>query len=90
MNIILIPLCSFIHTSAEEKTGVYFIDSILLEEFYIIKKKKQNKVFLDLARKLKSSMVLFFGFKIYIIINDRAPYTFSYQRIGCKLVGDKC
>jgi hypothetical protein len=70
MKSVLVPLCAFIHTLAGEKTGVYFIDSTLLRACHI-RREKQNKVFAGLAKKSKSSMGFFFGFKLHIIINDK-------------------
>ena len=104
MKSVLVPLCSFIHTLAGEKTGVYFIDSTLLRACHI-KREKQNKVFAGLARKSKSSMGFFFGFKLHIIINDkgelmafkitrgnvddRGPVPSLAKGLVGKLVGDK-
>ena len=70
MKSILVPLCSFVQSLSGEKTGVYFIDSTLLKACHI-KREKQNKVFAKLARKSKSSMGWFFGFKLHIVINDK-------------------
>ena len=104
MKSLLVPLCSFIHILAGEKTGVYFIDSTLLRACNI-KREKQNKVFAGLARKSKSSMGFFFGFKLHIIINDkgelmafkitrgnvddRRPVPSLAKGLVGKLVGDK-
>ena len=70
MKSILVPLCSFVQSLSGEKTGIYFIDSTLLKACHI-KREKQNKVFAKLARKSKSSMGWFFGFKLHIVINDK-------------------
>ena len=39
MKRVLVPLYSLIHTFAEEKTGVYFIDSTLLRAYHIKREK---------------------------------------------------
>ena len=70
MKSILVPLCSFVQSLSGKKTGIYFIDSTLLKACHI-KREKQNKVFAKLARKSKSSMGWFFGFKLHIVINDK-------------------
>jgi hypothetical protein len=67
---ISIPLCAFLQTLLGEKTGIYFIDSLVLEACHI-KREHQNKVFKGLAKKSKSTMGWFFGFKIHIIINEK-------------------
>ena len=54
----------------KEKTGIYFIDSTILKICHI-KREKQNKVFKGIARKSKSSMGWFFGFKLHFICNDK-------------------
>ena len=104
MKSILVPLCSFVQSLSGEKTGIYFIDSTLLKACHI-KREKQNKVFAKLARKSKSSMGWFFGFKLHIVINDkgeimafkitkgnvddRKPVPFLVKGLVGKLVGDK-
>ena len=104
MKSVLVPLSSFVQSLSGEKTGVYFIDSTLLKACHI-KREKQNKVFAKLARKSKSSMGWFFGFKLHIVINDkgeimafkitkgnvddRKPVPFLVKGLVGKLVGDK-
>ena len=82
----------------------YFIDSTLLKACHI-RREKQNKVFAGLARKSKSSMGWFFGFKLHIIVNDkgelmafkltkgnvddRRPAPSLTKGLVGKLVGDK-
>jgi hypothetical protein len=52
---VAIPLCIFIHTLKGEKTGIYFVDSMVLKVCHI-KREKQHRVFNGLARKAKSTM----------------------------------
>lgn len=52
-----------------EQTGIAFVDSTRLEACKI-QREKQHKVFKGLARKGKSSMGWFYGFKLHICIND--------------------
>jgi len=47
-----------------------FVDSTPLIACHI-KREKQNKVFLGIAEKGKSTTGWFFGFKINIVINDK-------------------
>ena len=67
---VMIPLCAFIQTLTGEKTGIYFVDSTLLKVCHI-RREKQNKMFKGLAKKSKSTMGWFFGFKLHIVINDK-------------------
>jgi len=51
-------------------TGISFVDSTPLKACHI-KREKQNKVFLGIAEKGKSTTGWFFGFKLHIVINDK-------------------
>lgn len=67
---ILIPLSAFMQTLTGEKTGIYFIDSTVIKVCHI-KRENQHKVFKDFAKKGKSTIGWFFGFKLHLIINDK-------------------
>lgn len=104
MKSVLVPLCAFVHRLTGEKTGIYFVDSTLLKACHI-KREKQNKVFAKIAKKSKSTMGWFFGFKLHIVINDkgeimafkitkgnvddRDPVPAMTQGLVGKLIGDK-
>jgi hypothetical protein len=47
---VLIPLCVFIQTLSGEKTGIYFIDSLIMKVCHI-KRAHQHRVFKELAKK---------------------------------------
>lgn len=101
---ILVPLCIFAQSLKEEKTRVYFVDSLLLKACHI-KREKQHRVFKGLAKKSKSTVGWFFGFKLHLLINDkgelmafkvtagnvddRKPVLFLARNLTGKLVGDK-
>lgn len=70
MKSVMLPLCCFLQTLKGEKTGIYFIDSTLLKVCHI-KREKQHKVFEGLAKKAKSTIGWFYGFKLHIVINDK-------------------
>lgn len=67
---ILVPLCVFAQTFAGEKTGIYFIDSMIMEVCHI-KRASQHRVFKGLAKKSKSTIGWYFGFKLHLVINDK-------------------
>lgn len=70
MPSILLPLCFFIHFQNKTETGIYFIDSTTIDVCHI-KRASSNRVFKNIAKKSKSSMGWFFGFKLHIVINDQ-------------------
>lgn len=70
MKTAILPLIFFIHFQAKTKTGIYFVDSTTLEVCHI-KRASSNRVFKGLAKKSKSTMGWYFGFKLHIIINDK-------------------
>ena len=104
MKSALVPLCAFVHSLTGEKTGIYFVDSTLLKACHI-RREKQNKVFAGIAKKSRSTMGWFFGFKLHIVINDkgelmafkitkgniddREPVPALAKGLVGKLVGDK-
>jgi hypothetical protein len=66
----LVPLYYLSQALKGEQTGVYFIDSTTLKVCHI-KREKQNKVFKNIAKKSKSTMGWYFGFKLHLIINNK-------------------
>lgn len=52
-----------------DRTGLYYIDSKRLQVCHL-KRQHSNKVFKDIARKGKSSMGWFFGFKLHLVVNQ--------------------
>ena len=64
----LVFLCLFIHCQHKSQTGLYFIDSTTLAVCHY-KRAASNRVFKGLAKKSKSTMGWFFGFKLHILIN---------------------
>ena len=69
MPTILMPLCFFLHAQNKNQTGIYFIDSTPLKVCHL-KRAHSNKVFNGIAKKGKSSMGWFLGFKLHLVIND--------------------
>jgi hypothetical protein len=65
----LIPLCSFLEFSKGECTGLSIIDSTPIIVCHN-KRIFDHKVFDGIAKRGKSTMGYFFGFKLHIIINQ--------------------
>jgi Transposase DDE domain len=101
---VLVPLCFFMQSLLGQKTGIYFVDSLIIKACHI-KREKQHRVFKDLAKKSRSSIGWFFGFKLHLVINDkgeilafkltpanvddRKPVPDLVKNLIGKLVGDK-
>ena len=101
---VVMPLFFLMMSLPKIKTGVYFVDSTPLKVCHI-KREKQHKVFAELAKKSKSTMGWYFGFKLHILINstgeimafrltsattdDRKPVTDMAEGLCGKLFGDK-
>jgi hypothetical protein len=69
MPTILMPLCFFLYAQNKTHTGIYFIDSTPLKVCHL-KRANSNRVFKGIAKKGKSSMGWFLGFKLHLVIND--------------------
>ena len=68
---VCIPLAIFLRTkSLGQCTGISFIDSTPIQSCHI-KREKQHKIFKEFARKGKSTLGWFYGFKLHLIINDK-------------------
>ena len=67
---VLLPLMIYLKTCRLGKcSGISFVDSTPLKVCHN-KRINSNKVFADVARRGKTSMGWFFGFKLHIVVND--------------------
>jgi hypothetical protein len=66
----MIPLYMFMNVQSKTVTGIYFVDATTIEVCHV-KRAYSNRVFKNVAKKGKSSMGWFFGFKLHLIINDK-------------------
>lgn len=65
----LLPLMALVHGLRGKSRGITFVDSTILKVCNI-KRAGRNKVFRSIAKKSKSTMGWFFGFKLHLIVND--------------------
>jgi DDE family transposase len=66
----LLPLCAYLQTRKGQATGIQFIDSLAIRVCHN-RRIHSHKVFAGLARRGKSSMGWFYGFKLHLVINER-------------------
>ena len=74
----LVPLWCYLHTRFGDCTGIAFVDATTLAVCHNLR-IPQHKVFADCARRGRSSMGWFYGFKLHLAINDRG------ELLGCYL-----
>ncbi|GHO72048.1 transposase [Ktedonobacter sp. SOSP1-52] len=100
----LIPLLAYLQSRFGPCTGISFIDSTSLE-VCDPKRINQHRVFATDARRGKTSMGWFFGFKLHLAVNDRGdllaccltagnvddrkPVPQMVKRLRGKLIGDR-
>ena len=66
----LVPLACYLHSQRGRPTGLAFVDSTPLAVCRN-QRIKQHRVFAGLAKRGKTSMGWFYGFKLHLIVNDR-------------------
>ena len=100
----LLPLIVLMHKLKGKSRGIAFVDSTTIKVCHI-KRERRNRVFSGIAKKSRSSMGWFFGFKLHLVVNDigeiislhlspgntddRSPITSMTKGIFGKLFGDK-
>jgi len=72
-----LPLFAYLHHCKGKVTGISFIDSTVIKVCHV-KRSYSNKVFKNIAKKSKSTMGWFFGFKLHLIVNE-AGEILSFQ-----------
>jgi Transposase DDE domain len=66
----LVPLCSYVQSRRGQPTGIQFIDSLPIRVCHN-RRIHSHRVFDGFARRGKSSMGWFYGFKLHLVINDQ-------------------
>jgi hypothetical protein len=66
----LVPLCGYLQTRKGHCSGISFIDSTSLKVCHN-RRIHSHKVFSECARRGKTSVDWFFGFKLHLVTNDR-------------------
>src|SRR5512144_1955907 len=66
----LVPLCIYLHTRKGPATGIAFIDATSLVVYHN-RRIQSHKVFKHVARRGKTSVGWFYGFKLHLVVNDR-------------------
>jgi hypothetical protein len=100
----LVPLCGYLQTRKGQCSGISFIDSTSLKVCHN-RRIHSHKVFAGCARRGKTSVDWFFGFKLHLVTNDcgellslrltpvntddRKPMPELVQGLFGKLFGDK-
>jgi hypothetical protein len=67
---ILVPLTAYLHTQLGPCTGLSFIDSTKLAVCHNAR-IGQHRVFVGRAKRGKTSVGWFYGFKLHLVVNDR-------------------
>ena len=70
MSLALIPLWAYLRTRYGRCTGISFIDSIPIAVCHN-RRIHSHKVFDETAKRGKTSVGWFYGFKLHLIVNDR-------------------
>jgi len=100
----LLPMCIYLYSRRGHQTGLSFVDSTPIAVCHN-KRIRRHKTFAQAARRGKSSMGWFYGFKLHLVVNDqgeilafcltsgnvddRIPVPTMAQELWGKLVGDK-
>jgi hypothetical protein len=66
----LVPLCGYLHSRKGQCSGLSFVDSTSLKVCHN-RRIHSHRVFAGCAKRGKTSVDWFFGFKLHLVINDR-------------------
>jgi len=66
----LLPLCVYMYLQRGQVTGIAFVDSTPISVCHN-KRIRRHRTFNGLARRGKSTMGYFYGFKLHLVVNDQ-------------------
>lgn len=81
MPSVLIPLCVYLQSRKGTATGLAFIDSTSLVVCHN-RRIHSHKVFKKVAKRGKTSVGWFYGFKLHLVVNDRGELLAFYITPG--------
>ena len=100
----LMPMCLYLNTRRGQDTGIAFIDATSLVVCHN-RRIHNHRVFKQIARRGKTSMGWFYGFKLHLVVNDqgellafritpgnvddRHPVPTLTQGLTGKIIGDR-
>jgi hypothetical protein len=100
----VLPLCAYLNTRFGQCSGICFVDSLPLAVCHN-RRIHSHRVFAQMARRGKSSVGWFFGFKLHLVVNDcgellsvwmttgnlddRVPVPRLCKKLFGKLIGDR-
>ena len=100
----LMPMCLYLNTRRGQDTGIAFIDATSLVVCHN-RRIHNHRVFKQIARRGKTSMGWFYGFKLHLVVNDqgellafritpgnvddRRPVPTLTQGLTGKIIGDR-
>lgn len=70
MPTVVVPLLAYLHQRMGDCTGISFIDSTPLQVCHPAR-IRQHRVFAATAKRGKTSVGWFYGFKLHLVVNDR-------------------
>ena len=79
----LVPLCGYLQSRKGRCSGISFVDSTSLKVCHN-RRIHSHKLFAGCARRGKTSVDWFYGFKLHLVINDRG------ELLGCYLTPGNC
>ncbi|NDJ20034.1 IS982 family transposase [Myxacorys almedinensis] len=66
----VVPMCAYLRSCFGSCSGISFMDSTALSVCHN-RRIKRNKVFENVAKRGRTSVDWFFGFKLHLVVNDR-------------------
>jgi len=78
---VTLEMCAYLQSRYGKCTGISYVDSTSIAVCHN-KRINRNKVFEDLARRSKTTMGWFYGFKVHLIVNDKGELLATQLTLG--------